>query len=166
MVAEYVPKPATWTYDDVLMHMGRRVLVTKILKRGTAITKDSSERTWAAVKLEEPRVGWIVGCRTLRNGKYVPASGGFDYDGYEPPGLAVSSTVFAVMVVFWPTEKPRPVAPEGISFDNGTGPYQPYTSAGFGEGKERKKGIDLLKKSLAEDEWPRDAKGKFAKEPG
>jgi hypothetical protein len=158
VVAEYVPKLTAWTYDDVLMHMGRKVLVTHVLER---VTDQKGQRFWSAGKLDEPRVGWIVGCRTLRNGKYIPPSGGHDFEAYEPPGLAIKSTVFAVMVVFWPTEKPKPVAPIGITFD--TFKHEPYTSAGFGAGKDRKKNLYLHRASFANGEWERGEDGKLKK---
>lgn len=157
MVAEYVPKIDAWTYDDVIMHMGRKVLIKKILKRGTT---DSGKRRWIPYKLDEPRVGWIAGCRTLRNGKYVPGCG--YQDDYEPAGLAIESTVFAVMVVFWPTEKPKPVAADGISFEV-PDHLRPYTSAGYGAGQERKASIKQHRDNFVNGDWERSMDGTFKK---
>jgi hypothetical protein len=163
MVAEYVPKITEWTYQDVIDHMGRKVLVTHVMVRGTTVMKNGdNSRTWAPMKLDEPRVGWIAGCRTLRNGKYLPPSDYGGYDGYEPACLAIQSTVFVIEVVFWPTEKPQHVAPQGISFDI-PDHLRPYTSAGYGKGKERKEALKQHRHNFIAGDWERAMDGTFKK---
>lgn len=141
---------------DVLKRMGRLVLVTHVLQR----KREERYRYWEPVPLDEPRAGWVVGCRSLKNGTYVPGWG--SYEDYVPAELTNTSSVFAVLVAFWPTEKPHPIPLLGVSLDlRGA---EPYAASGYGTGKMRRTALECASRLCREEKWPRDAKGRWVKE--
>lgn len=93
---------------DITFWMGKKVEVTHIYKRYRVSSKDEigkivHMRTWEIIPIT-PRVGWVVGKRTIYNGKYEPGS--YSYDDPFPPALVNVKPLSAMLVAFWPTMRP------------------------------------------------------------
>ena len=64
---------------------------------------------WRPKSYFDPRAGWVVGFRVVREGELKKGHAYSGYDGdydYEPGHLTVSNTVQVVLVSFWPSMKP------------------------------------------------------------
>lgn len=139
--------------QERLALMGQVVTVTAELVRKSdgPWLESGSMRSWVPKSIE-PRAGWVVGFRSLQNGKY--SAGGASYYG-EPPHLYRITSVPCVLVAYWPTYNPVKVPLDG--FEMGGKPH--YTKAYFWDtelGKELRQ--DLSKDSKR---WPRDEKGRW-----
>ena len=150
--------------------MGRMVRVHHVYKREeerpAQTGQEKTGRTdwlyainWAAVAVEETeqRVGWITGLRWLCPGMVV--DGDSVGPEYEPPHYLTTGHVPAVLVSYWPTEKPVPVPLDGYIIAQGT--LMPYPAIGVGVGKERERSRAYLKKWAGPDGQPRNGKGQF-----
>jgi len=80
--------------------MGSLVVVSQEFRR---VVVDGKAH-WEAHDIT-PRAGWIVGVRYLQQGRKHPG-------GYESPGYLEQTgpTTHAVLVAYWPTMRPVPVA--------------------------------------------------------
>ncbi len=94
--------------------MGKYVQVKAYLKP----VKKFSARNHEPVVLEKPRMGMVVGYRTIYDGKIHPGSqrhSYFDTDGdYDPPWFEVEGRIQVLLVCFWPRYKPVLVKPEDV----------------------------------------------------
>jgi hypothetical protein len=85
--------------------MGQYVKVKAYLKPA----KKFSAREHMSVILEHPRIGMVVGYRTVYDGKIHPGSNqsGYSLDpDYSPPWFEVTGTIEVLLVCFWPRYKP------------------------------------------------------------
>lgn len=136
--------------------MGRYVEVKEYLKPANKFSARSHE----PVVLKEPRVGMVVGYRTVYDGKIHPGSGG-SYDNpedYTPAWFEVEGKIPVILVSFWPTYKPVLVKPENIGFtilvpDNSQ--YHPTSYKWKDKDKEYLR--DIMRA------MPRDEKGRWKK---
>ena len=138
--------------EQILM-MGSKVLVFYELALND---KSIGVHVWESKKLDEPKVGWIVGFRYLPNGTRVGGSQGFEGE-WEPGYLKETmKRTLAVMVCYWPTHAPVPVSGWAIVPDS-TPVKSPY--AWEGEWAEK------VKAELKEEmkKVPRDSKGHWKK---
>jgi len=90
--------------------MGEYVVVKAYMKP----RKKGCARSHYLIKLKEPRVGMVVGYRTVYEGKI--REGGYDdgyyQDNYEPSCFVVEKSIKVLLVCFWPTYNPVLVMPE------------------------------------------------------
>lgn len=141
--------------------MGHLVLVNTVLRRNKQY---NGPVTWAPDdQFREPRAGWIVGVRWLQVGKHEP--GGYDCPGH----IAPTGTVLAVMVAFWPTERPVPVPLDGFEtmYDASRLAYPFPSVCGRSMGATaRTRLLDAYRKDMAErpQDYPRDKRGRFTGE--
>lgn len=121
--------------------MGQVVLVTHHFARRYR----HDAREWRASPLSEHRPAWVVGFRRLQNGTYT-------YGDWETPGrLNVTSTVPAIMVAFWPTEKPVPIPMDG---HEGPTEMKPWCSSWGNTTYERERNSREMRRSIESGEIP------------
>jgi len=85
--------------------MGQYVSVKAYLKPA----RKFSARCHTPVILKEPRIGMVVGYRTVYDGEIHPGSNqsGFSFDiDYSPPWFEVTGQIEVLLVCFWPRYKP------------------------------------------------------------
>lgn len=109
---------------------------------------DDNKRYCIIVKNENARAGWIVGFRSLREGRIVIESNDSFYGSNKY--FETTHTVPVVLISYWPTLKPVPVPLDG--FELGGEPEVP----GNWTEENRKKVSDIVKRK-----YPRDSKGRF-----
>ena len=73
--------------------------------------KKFSARSHEPIILGKPRVGMVVGYRTVYDGKIHPGRQGYEYD-CDPPYFEVTGKIQVLLVCFWPRYKPVLVKPE------------------------------------------------------
>ena len=112
-------------------------------------------RVWLPEVLPEPRSGWVVGCRQLREGRYHP---GHEYvDEWMEAYLDQQSTVPAYLVSFWPSLAHVRVRVDDLRAWEPGDPEPRATSAA------RRADLSEIYRSLKGEAWPRDARGRFCK---
>lgn len=70
-------------------------------------------RSYMKYDLKTPRVGMVVGYRTVYEGKIQ--HGKYNSEDFEPNYLTDIKSIKVILVCFWPTYKPVLVLPEDIS---------------------------------------------------
>lgn len=96
---------------DACLLMGLHVVVSQVFIR----QEKDGEEFWAAEPID-PRPGWVVGLRYLPRGKAEVVDGDEDFFGRPSKVKAWVQTgkpEHALLVCFWPTEKPVPVPLDG-----------------------------------------------------
>jgi hypothetical protein len=88
--------------------MGHYVQVKAFMKP----SRKFQRREHTKYDLKEPRVGMVVGYRTVYDGKVVP--GIYDPEDYNSGYLSNITSIKVLLVCFWPTYKPVLVLPEDI----------------------------------------------------
>lgn len=143
--------------------MGHIVMVTKTATFG--YFHENTRRSMNEAEIE-PRAGWVVGVRHRKIGVYIPESPACQryecVDEGDPAYFRVEKVVPVLLVAFWPTMAPVDVPLDGyLASPNG---QQPYPSAGYGSGVERRKNIEHVSKWVREHA-PRNKQGRFVAEP-
>lgn len=69
-------------------------------------------------ELKEPRMGMVVGYRTVYDGRIKRSINSYSPEEYDPPHFIVGKTIKVLLVCFWPTYKPVLVLPEDILMIN------------------------------------------------
>ena len=89
--------------------MGEYVVVKAYMKP----RRKGCARSHDLLILEKPRVGMVVGYRTVYEGK-IEGGGYCDgyHDDYEPPYFLPTKSIKVLLVCFWPTYNPVLVMPE------------------------------------------------------
>ena len=131
-------------HKDTVPLMGRVVVVEKTLVR----KKEGDERFWVTKECSK-RAGWVVGFRTLQNGRICRET----YEGPEEVWLHPSKSIKCILVSFWPTMEAVRVPLDGFRIDpiaRPQAPSYPWTE------QDR----DSLRKEM--QNAPRDAKGRWA----
>lgn len=139
--------------------MGKLVVVDAVLYPTYAKTAvDDAQmkaRHIARRRLDEPRVGWVVGMRWLQEG--FLNEGSYDEEGdYTRPWLGVSSTVPCLLVTFWPTKAPVSVPLDGYRIAT---TERPSYLHGKRDDGYRKLMSDIMKEEVVK--LRRDEKGRF-----
>ncbi len=109
---------------------------------------------WDRHVLTRPRPGWVVGVRTVQEGRVV---GGSIYgpEDVDPRYLKVTKRIKVYMVTYWPTMNPVYVLAEDMQ-EADAYPYPPN-----GSPTERKEMRSLL--ASRPQDYPRDKRGRFVK---
>ena len=79
--------------------------------------KRLSARSHETIILKEPRVGMVVGYRTVYDGEIHSGSQQSSYFNdldYDPPYFIPTESIKVLLVCFWPTHKPVLVKPEDV----------------------------------------------------
>lgn len=119
---------------------------------------DKCTRTWEAVELKEPRVGWIVGATWLQTGYRYPGFGGGynvlgEWEDCELPGFQETEPrKAAYLITPWPTVRPSKVPPECVEVLDE--PVEPHYWT--------EEMIALTRKAVKN--WAREPDGRFAPE--
>ncbi len=157
--------------------MGRIVTVDKELVRRTIHKSEPgipyySDRTvlrsWESVSIEA-RAGWVVGFRSLKEGKLEPS-----FDEYVQHELVVTGTVPCVLVAFWPTQNPIKVPLDGYRLGgeplapSGWDTASPWYQGAIEEYRKVAKAMPRDEKGrwLSWDDQTDEQREKFAKEMG
>lgn len=154
---------------DMLRLMGRVVGVHTVLRRVVQRNDHNREIIWAKTDLPETRPGWVIGRRSLQEG-YVNyrSTSGTSFSllsepvDEDPPTLIQKNRVTALMVTFWPTEKPRFVPLDGFLEYQPGKEDEPWPSC-WGHTKEENENWRRLSSDMSRD-YPRDEKGRFVPE--
>lgn len=115
-----------------------------------------SARSHESLPLTEPRVGMVVGYRTVYDG-YIKQSR--SYEGqYDRPYFVPTKSIKVLLVAFWPTENPKLVLPRDAQLVvMMKGPSHPYYHPSvYGKNKHEKQILRDIMKTV-----PRDAKGRW-----
>lgn len=87
---------------ELMGKMGKVVTVSSVLRKRRSSKRNgdgSYNQTWDPIPLTIPRGGWIIGERSLREGRYF-------YGGPDSPGsLRIEGKVKVLLVCFWPTTR-------------------------------------------------------------
>lgn len=139
--------------------MGQYVEVKAYLKPA----KKFSARSHEPKVLKEPRVGMVVGYRTVYDGRIHPGSNqiGYSMDAdYAPPYFVVTGTIEVLLVCFWPRYKPVLVKKEDITVI-----WAPYGGVTAMLHPTVSTWSDDSKKYMREEmkNFPRDEKGRWKK---
>ncbi len=136
--------------------MGKYVEVKTYLKP----VKKFCARNHEPVMLEKPRIGMVVGYRTVYDGKIHPGSQqsgySFDFD-YSPPYFVVEGSIQVLLVCFWPRYKPVLVKPEDAKYIYPNQDVTYYLHPTIHEWTEKDKAA--LREEMAVT--PRDEKGRW-----
>ena len=138
--------------------MGRKVVVTKLLKREKDHVKSTqyTHRTRARWLEHEicPRTGWVMGFRNVQDG--------FILAGHDGAEFKVTDTHRCALVVFWPMEKPVHVPMDGYKIADEDAP-KAYTEAGGWASypDSRAELANTMRDEMCD--WPRDEKGRWKK---
>lgn len=138
--------------------MGQYVSVKEYLKPA----RKGNKRSHQPVVLNKPRIGMVVGYRTVYDGKIHLGSdqGGFSYDfDYSPPWFEATGTIPVLLVCFWPRYKPVLVKLEDAKY------IYPNQDITYYLHPTSYKWTDKDKAALKKDMqlMPRDEKGRWKK---
>lgn len=138
-------------YEKKYELMCKTVTVRAVLERQTLTNKEGEvKRLWLPKKLKRPRVGWVIGYRTVFSGKVVTFRNG-PLEGYEEEtALKYEQQHPCLLVVFWPTMNPVRVAMDAFTVGG-----EPEPPGHEWSEKDRKKAF----KDMAD--WPRDERGRW-----
>jgi hypothetical protein len=123
--------------------MGKVVLVTAQFKR-----HKQNDSVWWTAQNMEPRAGWIVGYRSLQEGKIVRGYGYYGSEDYDPPYLDVERTVPCVLISFTPSYENPVKVPLSAIEETDQKPRATST------------GMEVYSKEEIAS-WPRDEKGRW-----
>lgn len=146
-------------HKDAAALMGRKVLVTKVLRRGHG-NRDGNWCRWWTPASSRPRAGWVVGYRHLQStatrGRY---SGHLDWHGFRH--VEVAPRTPCLLVCFWPTEKAVRVPLDGYELGTHVDLLEPVSS--FVHHDECRPPGPTKREELREamKGWPRDSKGRW-----
>lgn len=134
--------------------MGQYVQVNAYMKPARKFQR----REHVKYSLNEPRVGMVVGYRTVYDGKIEPSHNN-PLDDFEPGYLTEIKPIKVLLVGFWPTYKPVLVLPEDISSPSWEKPFDQLFHPTYHPCS------DKYKKKLRQyaEEMKRDAKGRWIK---
>lgn len=135
--------------------MGKKVLVNSVYVR--EFNRETSCFYW--LPRSESRIGFVVGYRWLNEGKYIPGCGP-EYD-YDPPQFKTKKRFPAILISFWPNEKPVFVPVDGFTTieDIDVIQYPFHSSAGYGAGRSRERLLEITREQCKN--WARDKKGRW-----
>ncbi|MDE2104660.1 MAG: hypothetical protein KGL39_45915 [Patescibacteria group bacterium] len=152
---------------EIAALMGSRVVVSGILKRVKEDVEHGFCARWERFGIPE-RTGWIVGIRYMPTGRFLRSRqvernvGGYAEDDWAPPEWRqAGKPTPALLVCFWPSEKPVPVPmdawrkPDPPFFDN------PHPSAWGQSANDVARAKAILAAWNTDNPQPRGAKGRF-----